>query len=272
MRSLGLSCDASIWAHWSPSFHTRLSYLGPAPCFLVFVRRKPAAAGWKALFLLLDALWAQKLTFGGLKWWATVMPLFIDTAGDIPHLTAFWLGTQGTWAFLAQANELFPPQNSCSGNRITWKCSLRNRKWKGSYTVDPRWLSAGRGRKLPPLVPLSPQQLSLSSARPGHRQTRKLTGWVEERNRVWGLPISQLITDQVFTRVPGRCWEGFHSFVSFAPWHHPILPKLLLLLLLLHACVCVCVCVLSHFMSDFFADPWTVSRQVPLSTEFSRQE
>ena len=35
-------------------------------------------------------------------------------------------------------------------------------------------------------------------------------------------------------------------------------------------CVCVCVCVLSHVI--LFATPWTVTHQVPLSMELSRQE
>ena len=37
-------------------------------------------------------------------------------------------------------------------------------------------------------------------------------------------------------------------------------------------CVCAhaCMCVLSHIL--FFVTPWTVAGQVPLSTEFSRQE
>ena len=37
-------------------------------------------------------------------------------------------------------------------------------------------------------------------------------------------------------------------------------------------CVCVCVymCALSHI--QFFAIPWTVACQAPLSVEFSRQE
>ena len=39
-------------------------------------------------------------------------------------------------------------------------------------------------------------------------------------------------------------------------------------------CVCVCVCVCARMLSCvwLFITPWTVAHQVPLSTEFSRQE
>ena len=37
-------------------------------------------------------------------------------------------------------------------------------------------------------------------------------------------------------------------------------------------CVCVCVCVRSLSRIRLFATPWTVARQAPLSTGFSRQQ
>ena len=40
--------------------------------------------------------------------------------------------------------------------------------------------------------------------------------------------------------------------------------------IILCVCVCVCVCALSHV--QFFAIPWTVACQAPLSMEFPRQE
>ena len=40
---------------------------------------------------------------------------------------------------------------------------------------------------------------------------------------------------------------------------------------MLGVCVCVCVCV-SHSVVSDSVTPWTVTHQVPLSVEFSRQE
>ena len=46
----------------------------------------------------------------------------------------------------------------------------------------------------------------------------------------------------------------------------------------MYTITCVCVCVCAHAQAlltccvRLFAIPWTVARQAPLSTEFSRQE
>ena len=75
--------------------------------------------------------------------------------GEILFL-AFWPGAQWTRALLAHIDEVFPQSNSCFTNLITWKCSLlwEAENEREAYIVYHRWLSPGRIRNLPPLVPL----------------------------------------------------------------------------------------------------------------------
>ena len=52
--------------------------------------------------------------------------------------------------------------------------------------------------------------------------------------------------------------------VDWGSWGGGVVPK----------CLCVCVCVCVHLLRHvrFFATPWTIVHQGPLSMEFSRQE
>ena len=71
---------------------------------------------------------------------------------------------------------------------------------------------------------------------------------------------------QEFTKVPGTVLRGVPLLCVLCALASPDSAKIII------GVACVCACVLSHFMSDFFADPRIVSRQAPLSMEFSRQE
>ena len=239
----------------------RLSYRGPAPCFLFFFfffRRKPTASGWKALpsghplgseihiwrpeivgdCVILVYTYSRRYTpFHGLL------------TGNPRHVGIF----SPRWWVISSIKFLFR-----KSDHLEVFSSMRNGKWKGSYTTDHR------------LKPATFGALESAAAafvlRTPRTQTGTLTGWAEERNRVWGLPIPQLITDQVFSKVPGSVLRAFPFLCNLCALASPNFAKIIIVV------ACVCACVLSHFMSEFFADPRIVSRQAPLSMEFSGQE
>ena len=66
-----------------------------------------------------------------------------------------------------------------------------------------------------------------------------------------------------------RCWSFLSEIKDF--WKMSTIFVVSLLFTISCVCVCVCVCQ-SPSRVRFFATPWTVACQAPLSMEFSRQE